>query len=239
MTAIRLLAAALALAAPALPAPAQQARRAPASTNWLATVVITPEGGYRQGNPNAPVKLVEYGSRTCPTCGKFAADGVAPLRQYVAAGKVSYEYRDYLIHGAPDFALALLNQCMPTPRFFSMLDAIYANQAAFAAKLTQLEKTNAAQIEAWQKLPPPQMATRFAEGMGMLAFAKAHGIPETRARQCLADPALIKRVAKTNADAVNVHGVEGTPSFFVNGRRVRAYTWDRLQPELWAAGADL
>ena len=40
----------------------------------VTTVVRTPAGGYRQGNPDAPVKLIEYGSRTCPTCARFAAD---------------------------------------------------------------------------------------------------------------------------------------------------------------------
>ncbi|WP_256731601.1 thioredoxin domain-containing protein [Sphingomonas sp. dw_22] len=222
------------LALPIAAAPAQKA----AAPRWSDVVALTPEGGFRQGNPDAPVKLIEYGSRTCPTCGRFAAEGVAELRdKYVATGKVSYEYRDFLIHGAPDFALALLNQCVPTPRFFAALDAIYANQPAFAARLAQLEKTRSAELEAWQKLPPPQMATRFAEALGFIPFMKAQGVTEARARQCLADPALIKRIAQTNADAVNKQDVDGTPTFIVNGRKVRAFDWLHLQPELWAAGA--
>ena len=56
------------------------------------TVVATPEGGHRMGNPNAPIKLVEYGSRGCPVCGRFAAEGMEPLRtKYISTGKVSYE----------------------------------------------------------------------------------------------------------------------------------------------------
>ena len=215
-------------------ASAQQARK----PDWAATVVLTPEGGYRQGNPNAPVKLIEYGSRTCPTCGHFAANGVPPLRRdYIATGKVSYEFRDFLVHGAPDFALALLNQCVPKGRFFPVLDALFANQEAFHSRLDQLEHSQPAQVEAWQQLPPGQAATRFAEALGMIAFMKTQGLPEAKARQCLADPALIKRIARTNADAVNVHRIDGTPSFLVNGRRVSAYTWERLLPELWANGA--
>jgi protein-disulfide isomerase len=218
-------------------APAQQARKA-ALPDWTATVTITPDGGYRQGNPNAAVKLVEYGSRTCPTCGHFAANGVEPLRRdYVATGKVSYEYRDFLIHGAPDFALALLNQCVPKARFFPVLDAIYANQGAFNARLEQLERSQPAQLEAWQKLPPGQAAARFAEAMGMIAFMKTQGLSEAKARQCLADPALAGRIAKTFADGANIQGVDSTPSFLVNGRRVSAFTWERLLPELWANGA--
>ncbi|WP_313536517.1 DsbA family protein [Sphingomonas sp.] len=211
-------------------APAPQA-------NWLTTVATTPEGGYRQGNPNAPIKLVEYGSRTCPTCGRFATEGMKPLRdRYIATGKVSYEYRDYLVHGAPDLALALLNQCVGIQRFFPVLDAIYAHQPQFEEKLIALEKTPAT-LEAWQKLPPPQMATRFAENMGMIAFLKTQGLPEAKARQCLADPKAIARIAKTQADGASLYKVDGTPSFFVNGRRVRAYSWPYLEPELRAAGA--
>ncbi|MBO9622183.1 MAG: thioredoxin domain-containing protein [Sphingomonas sp.] len=226
-----MLAAALLLLVGMGPAVAGQAKRAPA--NWLTTVVRTPEGGYRQGNPNAAIKLIEYGSRGCPTCGRFAAEGVEPLRrEWVATGKLSYEFRDYLIHGAPDFALALLNQCVPTARFFPVLDRMFANQRAFAE---QLEKVPMKTLEGYQQLPVPQMATRFAEAMGAIAFMKQLGVPEAQSRRCLTDPVAIKRIAQTNADAANVHGVDSTPSFFVNGRKVRAYSWAALQPELRAA----
>lgn len=231
--AIRLLAAALLLIVGAGPVTAQQARRAPA--NWVNVVVKTPEGGFRQGNPDAPIKLVEYGSRTCPTCRAFAMEGVEPLRrEWIASGKLSYEFRDFLIHGVPDLALALLNQCVAPARFFPMLDQMFANQQAFDGPLHKLIESQPKQVEAWQNLPPPQAATKFAEALGMIAFTKARGLPEAQARRCLASPALIKSVADTYAGGAKA-GVQGTPSFFVNGRRVRAFTWDQLQPELRAA----
>ncbi|MHA6718300.1 thioredoxin domain-containing protein [Sphingomonas sp. RS6] len=236
---MRLRLAALALClAPLLAIGAAPPPRPAPQTDWTNTVTVTPEGGYRQGNPDAPVKLIEYGSRTCPTCYRFATDGVPPLRrQYVASGRVSYEYRDYLVHGAPDLALALLNQCVPAQRFFPVLDAIYANQPVFEKRLTELEKTSPDKIKAWQALAPAAMATRFAEALGMIDFIKGQGVPEARARQCLADPKAIERIAKTNADAQSVHGIAWTPSFLVNGRRLRVVDWPYLQPELRAAGA--
>jgi protein-disulfide isomerase len=218
----------------AAPAPAQQqARRAQPA--WVDVVVRTPEGGYRQGNPNARVKLVEYGSRTCPTCGRFAAEATAQLRsEWIATGKLSYEFRDYLIHGAPDFALALLNQCVPANRFFTVLDWMFAHQQRFDGPLHQLMERSPRQVEAWQALPPAQSATRFAEALGMIAFMKERGLAEAQARRCLSDPRLIRGIAEVNAGAEPL-GVQGTPTFFVNGRRVRANSWDRLQPELRAA----
>ncbi|NIJ21391.1 protein-disulfide isomerase [Sphingomonas naasensis] len=231
---LRFAAAALLLLLGTGPVTAQQARRAPA-TNWVNVVAKTPEGGFRQGNPNAPIKLVEYGSRTCPTCGHFAAEGVEPLRrEWIASGKLSYEFRDFLIHGVPDLSLALLNQCVPTARFFPVLDQIFANQKAFDEPLHKLIDTQPKTVEAWQQLPPAQAATKFAEALGMLSFMNARGLPEAQARRCLANPALIKGIAGVNAGGANA-GVQGTPSFFVNGRRVRAFTWDQLQPELRAA----
>ena len=37
---------------------------APAGQSWVETAAETPEGGFRIGNPEAPLKLVEYASRT-------------------------------------------------------------------------------------------------------------------------------------------------------------------------------
>ena len=51
----------------------------PVGKQWTDVVVKTPEGGYRMGNPDAPIKLVEYGSRLCPTCGNFGRTGQEPL----------------------------------------------------------------------------------------------------------------------------------------------------------------
>jgi protein-disulfide isomerase len=207
----------------------------PAGKQWVDIVSKTPEAGFRQGNPNAPIQLVEYGSRTCPTCGRFAAEGVEPLRQkYVSTGKVSYEFRDFPLHGAPDLALALLNQCVGTDAFFPMLDQMFANQSNFGEKMTALPESFMQQLQA---MAPPQAAAAMAEGMGAIEFVKQRGIPEAKARQCLADQATIKSIADVMADASNNRGVQGTPSFFINGKAVDAAMWSQVETALQAAGA--
>lgn len=207
----------------------------PAGKQWVDVVTKTPEGGFRQGNPNAPIQLVEYGSRTCPTCGRFAAEGVEPLRQkYISTGKVSYEFRDFPLHGAPDLALALLNQCVGTDAFFPVLDQMFANQAAFGEKLNALPEGFQQQL---QTMTPPQAAAAMADAMGAIAFAKQSGVPEAKARQCLADQATIKSIADVMADASNNRGVTGTPSFFINGKQIDAAMWSQVETALQAAGA--
>src|SRR3546814_11139193 len=58
--------------------------------DWTKVVVATTEGGVRMGNPDAPVKLIEFASFTCPHCREFnaAAEDVLTSK-YVASGKVS------------------------------------------------------------------------------------------------------------------------------------------------------
>ena len=50
----------------------------PKGGDWTTVVSATPEGGFVMGNPNAKVKLVEYGSMTCPHCAP--ADGLTLRR---------------------------------------------------------------------------------------------------------------------------------------------------------------
>ena len=208
---------------------------APAGKAWVDVVEKTAEGGYRQGNPNAPIKLVEYGSRTCPTCGRFGTEAAEPLRaKYISTGKVSYEFRDFPIHGAPDVALSLLNQCAGTQAFFPMLDQIFANQPAFFEKQ---EKLPEALVQQLGTMTPPQAAAAIADPMGMVDFAKQRGIPEAKARQCLADQAMIKGIADSLADGTNNRGVTGTPTFFINDQKIEASIWSQVEAALQAAGA--
>ena len=50
---------------------------APAGQSWVDTATETPEGGILLGNPNAPIKLMEYGSLTCPACAAESASRAA------------------------------------------------------------------------------------------------------------------------------------------------------------------
>ena len=36
-------------------------KSAPAGTEWATTVALTKDGGYRMGNPDAPIKLIGVG----------------------------------------------------------------------------------------------------------------------------------------------------------------------------------
>ena len=52
----------------AAPSEPVKAVPAPNGGDWSTIVAESPEGGFVMGNPNAGVKLIEFGSMTCPHC---------------------------------------------------------------------------------------------------------------------------------------------------------------------------
>jgi protein-disulfide isomerase len=231
-----LLAAAIACAGAAgLPA-AQTTKAAPAARDWSRTVTVTPEGGYRMGNPNAPVKLIEYGSLTCGHCATFAREGVPQLvSRYVKPGRVSFEFRNY-IRDPADMAAALLSRCTTPARYFALTERYFATQPQWLGKLQAMTDAEAAAID---RLPEQQRFARFSALGGLDAIAaNSGGVAPARARQCLADKAAVQRLAAMNKVANDKYNLRGTPTFVVNGRTAEgAYDWASLEPLLRPPGS--
>jgi protein-disulfide isomerase len=224
---VRMTAAALAAALCLAPAAAGAARPAPAR-DWSHAVVVTPEGGFRMGNPGAKVKLVEYGSLACPHCRHFEETGYKPLVQnYVRTGRVSYEFRNLLING-PDISISLLTRCAGPTRFFPMSELVYATQPQWEKKIEDMSETDKAALD---KMTDQQRVVRFAEVGGMASLAARFGVTAARARQCLSDPKGLKTLLDMT-QAANDKGVDHTPTFFINGKVSSAATWEQLEPEL-------
>ena len=233
----RLLAAAIGVAAAALAgaplagtgaaAPAAKAKPA----DWARNVVATPEGGFRMGNPAARVKVVEYASLTCPHCAAFNAEAKGPLAAKVRSGKVSYEYRTYVLNGI-DAAATLVARCAGPANFFRAADGFFATQPQWVGKVSGMPEAQKAEI---RSLPEGQRLVRLAEIGGMLSIAAQAGLPAARAKACLADPAGLQKIGEIGQAAVDL-GVGGTPTFFINGRNVGVHDWTSLEPLIRQAG---
>jgi protein-disulfide isomerase len=222
--------AAIAGAAGLSAAPAPAAARAAAAKDWTRTVALTPAGGFRMGNPAAKVKLVEYGSLTCPHCAHFAADGTAAVRGMVKSGKLSFEFRNFVLNG-PDIAATLLARCGGAKSFFPIVDTMYATQRQWVGAIEALPDEQKSAIDA---LPLKQRIVRVAEAGRLADVASKSGVPAARATQCLTDDAALAMLQKLNSDGVKL-GVTGTPTFFINGQKATAFTWAELEPDLKAA----
>jgi protein-disulfide isomerase len=205
---------------------------APAGQSWVDTAAVTPEGGYVIGNPEAPLKLVEYASHTCPHCAAFSQEAAGKLDEYVAKGTVSYELRNQ-IHDPIDLTIALLVRC-GTPQSFHPL----ANQAwqNFESLMTTVQ-SNGAALEQAQQVPPAQRFQAIAQASGLLDFFAARGISRDQAMTCLADTAKAQQIADASDKQSEELNVTGTPSFFLNGRLVPGTRWIDIEPALQNAGA--
>jgi protein-disulfide isomerase len=200
--------------------------------DWTQTVAKTPEGGFRMGNPNAPVKLIEYGSLSCPHCAEFEEQGAPQLRdKYVKSGQVSWEFRTYLLFG-PDAGISALLHCQGEGAFFPFVEQLYADQRNWAGRLQSLPE---AQMEQIQSLPPREAAPAMLHATGIDEFFRQRGMPASRIQSCLADPAVLDQVAAITKRG-NDEGVTGTPSFFINGKFAEnTASWAALEPQLRAA----
>lgn len=207
-------------------APAEAA----AQRDWTKTVVATPEGGFRIGNPNAPVKLVEYGSLTCSHCAHFGEEGVpALLSNYVASGKVSFEFRNYVLN-VFDLTGAMLSRCAGAGNFFPLSDRILSTQAEWIGRAQAL---SAAEREAISALPPSQQLVRIAAVTGLDRLAAAHGVPADKVSACLSNDTAVNRLTEMRRIAAEQHGINGTPSFLINGSVASGvHDWTALEPLL-------
>ncbi|HEX8215226.1 MAG TPA: thioredoxin domain-containing protein [Allosphingosinicella sp.] len=226
------LASMLALAALAAPsAPAAPAKKAAATRDWTKTVVATPAGGFRMGNPAARVKLVEYGSLTCSHCADFSRTGTAPLTALVKSGKVSFEFRNFVLNG-PDLAASLVARCGGPAKFFPVLGKMYASQDQWTGKISSMSE---AEAERLKTLSRAQQLARVADLGGLTTLAAGSGISPQQAKKCLSDEAAVQRLADMYEAAAKL-GVDGTPSFSINGALVHAHDWAELAPLIRKAG---
>jgi protein-disulfide isomerase len=207
---------------------------APAGQQWVDVVAVTPEGGWLAGNPEAPIRLVEYGSLTCPACAAFSAQGMQQLRDdYVNSGRVSYELRSVPIHGTIDLVLTRLLECAPKESAHPLAEQLWANNAAVVTPVQQ----NAAALEQALGLPENQRFVAYAQASGLTDFFAARGVSSDQANQCLSNYAAIETLANRLQTQTDKDGVTGTPTFFINGTRMDETDWPSVQAALQRAGA--
>jgi protein-disulfide isomerase len=204
---------------------------APNNGDWTQVVTQTPEGGYRMGNPDAPVRLIEYASMTCPHCAEFSAQATTALRDtYVRSGQVSWEFRNFVLNG-PDMAISVLARCQPDGAFFGTVEQAYAQQAQF---LSAIDESEQRQLSA---LPPEQVIPPLARAMDLEAFFARRGMPAARFNQCISNAAAVQQLTEiTNrAAAPGPMQITGTPTFVLNGEMLDVNSWSAVEQRLRAA----
>jgi protein-disulfide isomerase len=206
----------------------------PKGGDWSAIVTATPEGGFRMGNPNAALKLIEYGSLTCPHCREFDEQGAEPLiTKYVKTGQLSWEFRNY-VRDAFDLTASLIARCNGAKSFFPLSRALYKDQMVWVGKV---QATPPEQIEQLQNLPPNRQFVELAKVAGFQDWAAARGVPVAKSNQCLGDENAVNNLVQMTSDVTSQYpDFQGTPSFVLNGKLLdKTASWSALEPQIRAA----
>jgi protein-disulfide isomerase len=148
------------------------------------------------GKTDAPITIVEYASMTCPHCADFQTNVFPKLKaQYIDTGKVRYMLREFPLDNLAAAAF-MLARCAGNDRYYPMVDALFETQESWAAP----------GIDAKEKL---------------LQIARQAGISKDEFDKCLADKELFAKIVKTREIGHEKFGVDSTPTFFINGKRLK------------------
>lgn len=180
------------------------------SRDWTETVSATEGGGFVMGNPDAPVKVIEYASLTCPHCAAFSSQGYEPLtEQYVARGLVSFELRNFVLNGL-DLGASVLSRCNGAEPYFALTERFFANQTAM---MQAAQTADPAELQAIASLPQSQQMARALLGD--------------------AEPAAVAELERIRNEGVEQHNIPGTPTFLINGEVEQGVTtWTALKARL-------
>jgi protein-disulfide isomerase len=208
----------------------------PKNGDWTTIVSQTTAGGFLMGNPNAAVKIVEFGSMTCPHCAEFDAEGVKPLiDKYVKTGKVSYEFRNF-VRDPFDVAASLVARCGGPTSFFGLTRGLYTDQRNWVSKIQGADPNAMQQI---QSLPPQRQFGEIARIAGLQDWAAMRGLPTEKSAACLSNQAEVDRLVQMQNDAVSAYEIPGTPSFLLNGELVKiepgSTPWQQVEPKIKSA----
>ncbi len=146
------------------------------------------------GNPAAPVTIIEYASLACPICRVFHGKVLPQLRRaYIDTGKVVYIYREFPIGKAAQSAAAAA-RCVPAKDYFRINEKLLANQGKWWGQQAALD---------------PLYKLVQETGLSRAAFDS-----------CLANQPINDGIVWSKQRGRKL-GVQGTPTFFINGQKVR------------------
>ena len=161
-----------------------------------------------QGNPEAPISLVEYAAYTCIHCANFHKDIYPLLKEnYIDTGKVRFTYREVYFHRYGLWA-SVVARCGDDDQklFFGLTDLIYEKR------------------DEWINSDEDDLLA-LSE---LKKIGKIIGLSEDKLTSCLKDNAKIKNLVEWYRDNSKRDEVTSTPTLFVNGEKFNVSSYEQL-----------
>ncbi len=160
----------------------------------LAVGARADEGDRVLGKADAPITIIEYASLTCPHCADFNKEVMPELKQrYVDTGKAKIVFRDFPLDQMA-LRASMLARCAPADKYFAFIDVLFQQQGN------------------WATAKDPMAAL---EQLGKLG-----GVSSDKFKECMANQGLADAVLGERLRGANEFKVEGTPTLYVNGKKI-------------------
>jgi protein-disulfide isomerase len=152
------------------------------------------------GPANAPVTITEYASMTCPHCAAFN-DAVFPKIKaaYIDTGKIRYVFREFPLD-IKAAAGSMLSRCIAngdSAKYFAVTDLLFRQQSDWVVKNT-------------------------TESLSRIG--KQAGLSQQQVEDCLKNQSLLDKIVADQKYASEVLKVDSTPTFFINGEKIKGET---------------
>lgn len=150
-----------------------------------------------QGDPDAPVTIIEYASYTCPHCAAFHTGAYQEIKKnYIDTGKVKMIYREVYFDRYGLWA-SMVARCGGPEKFFGISEMIYKGQ------------------NEWTRAGDANAIVEELRKIGRLA-----GLENDTLDACFQDGDKAQALVAWFQDNAEVDEVTATPSFIVNGKKV-------------------
>ena len=151
--------------------------------------------------------IVEYASLTCPHCATFHSEVFPKIKsELVDTGKVKYIFRDFPIDPIA-MAGSMIAHCSGDDKYFGVINVLLKTQ------------------DQW-------LFDNKNPYNGLLKVARLAGLSEEDVKLCLNNTELFNQIESNQRIATSRFGVNGTPSVFVNNKKISTLDFDTILAEL-------
>ena len=152
------------------------------------------------GPQDAKVTITEYASMTCPHCAAFNADVFPKIKsEFIDTGKVRYVFREFPLD-IKAAAGSMLSRCIANGdagKYFAVTDLLFRSQSDWVMKNTT---------------------------ESLARIGKQAGLSQQQVETCLNDKAQLDKLVADQKYATEVLKVDSTPTFFINGEKIKGET---------------
>ena len=196
-------------------APAEAAPAEAAPTTTATEIDPAMLADRTMGNPDAPVKLTEYASFTCPHCAAFNEEVFQDLKKnYIDTGKVFFTYREVYFDRYGLWA-GMIARCGGADRYFGFVETYYSTR------------------DTWLNSDDPAVIAANLKRIG-----RTGGMTDAALDTCLNNTAFAEALVANFQKTSTEDNVEGTPTFIINGEKFSNMAYDEFAKVLDAKLAE-